>query len=109
MSEREAVTDQRLITLRAALAAQRLQQPEPELDLLHRVFDTWPGIGLLAVGLRRQGFDLQLTQYGGREWRATFWVTGMAHSISGGSAWERTPWRAVQEAAWGTVSEEEGP
>jgi hypothetical protein len=97
------VADPRLSTLRAALAALRLQQPEPELDLLHRVFDTWPGIGLLAAGLRRQGYDLQLTQYGGRNWRATFWVTDMAHSISGGSAWERTPWRAVQDVAWAAV------
>jgi hypothetical protein len=27
------------------------------------------------------------------------YVTGMAHSIVGGSAWEPTPWRAVQRAA----------
>ena len=25
---------------------------------------------------------------------------GIAHSIFGGSAWEPTPWRAVQRAAW---------
>jgi hypothetical protein len=28
------------------------------------------------------------------------YVTGLAHSILGGSAWERTPGRAVQRAAW---------
>jgi hypothetical protein len=33
-------------------------------------------------------------------WRATFYVTGVAHSIVGGTAWEPTPWRAVQRAAW---------
>jgi hypothetical protein len=33
-------------------------------------------------------------------WRARFFVTGAAHSIVGGSAWEPTPWRAVQRAAW---------
>jgi len=27
-------------------------------------------------------------------------MTGQAHSIVGGSAWEPTPWRAVQRAAW---------
>ena len=33
-------------------------------------------------------------------WRATYYVTGMARSIVGGSAQEPTPWRAVQRAAW---------
>jgi hypothetical protein len=30
--------------------------------------------------MRRQGFDLQLTQYDDRGWRATFYTTGMEHS-----------------------------
>jgi len=29
--------------------------------------------------MHRQGFDLQLTQYDERGWRATFYVTGMEH------------------------------
>jgi hypothetical protein len=35
-------------------------------------------------------------------WRATFYTTGMEHSPTSatGTAWERTPWRAVQGAAW---------
>jgi hypothetical protein len=28
--------------------------------------DSWAGIGRVAVGMHRQGFDLQLTQYGAR-------------------------------------------
>ena len=28
---------------------------------------------------------------------------GIAHSIVGGTAWEATPWRAVQRAAWETL------
>ena len=32
-------------------------------------------------------------------WFGVF-VTGMAHSIVKGSAYEPTPWRAVQRAAW---------
>jgi hypothetical protein len=32
------------------------------------------------------------------------YVTGVAHSIVGGSAWEPTPWRAVQRAAAEPVS-----
>ena len=51
----------------------------------------------------RQGWDLQLTEYGDGHWRATFYVTGQAHSIVGGSAWERTPWWAVQRAAWDVI------
>jgi len=52
-----------------------------ELQLLHRWLDTWAGIGLIAVGLHSQGWDLQLTQYGDGNWRAAFYVTGVAHSI----------------------------
>jgi hypothetical protein len=72
----------------------------PELALVHRWLDNWRGVGLLAVGLHRTGYDLDLRQYGDGNWRATFYVTGAAHSIVGGSAWEPTPWRAVQRAAW---------
>ena len=70
------------------------------------------GVGQRPIGLRAQieherlhrvGWDLQLTQYGDGMWRATFHVTGQAHSIVGGSAWEPTPWRAVQQAGWSAV------
>jgi hypothetical protein len=52
--------------------------------------------------MARQGYDLQLTRYDERGWRATFYTTGMEHSPTSatGSAWERTPWRATQRAAW---------
>jgi hypothetical protein len=39
--------------------------------------DSWSGIGRVAVGMHRQGFDLQLTQYDDRGWRAAFYTTGM--------------------------------
>jgi hypothetical protein len=84
--------------LRAALGFLQLPPRAPELQLLHRWMDSWTGVGLIAVGLHRQGWDLQLTQYGDGKWRATFYVTGAPHSIVGGSAWEPTPWRAVQQA-----------
>jgi hypothetical protein len=47
--------------------------------------DSWSGIGRVAVG-----------------WRATFYTTGMEHSPTSaiGTNWEKTPWRAVQRAAW---------
>jgi hypothetical protein len=66
---------------------------------MHRWLDCWTGIGLIAAGLHRHGWDLQLTQYGDGRWRATFYVTGAAHSIVGGSAWEPTPWRAVHRGS----------
>jgi hypothetical protein len=61
--------------------------------------DSWSGIGHVAVGMHRQGFDLQDDERG---WRATFYTTGVEHSpISAtGTAWERTPWHATQRAAW---------
>ena len=90
--------------LTAALAAVLVTYPAPELQVVHRWLDSWTGVGLLAAGLQRQGWDLQLTAYGDGHWRATFWVTGQAHSIAGGSAWEPTPWTAVQRAAWATLN-----
>src|SRR5262249_28028726 len=68
--------------------------------------DSWSGVGHVAVGMHRQGFDLQLTQYDERGWRATFYTTGMEHSPTSatGTAWERTPWRATQRAAWGALT-----
>src|SRR5438876_10710234 len=48
--------------------------------------------------MARQGYDLQLTRYDEKGWRATFYTSGMEHSITSAtaSAWERTPWHAVQ-------------
>jgi len=52
--------------------------------------------------MHRQGYDVRLTQYDERGWRATFYVTGMEHSATSATApaWEPTPWRAVQRAAF---------
>jgi hypothetical protein len=71
------------------------------LHALRAWLDSWAGIGNVAVGMHRQGFDLQLTQYDDRGWRATFYATGMEHSPTSatGTAWEPTPWRATQRAA----------
>jgi hypothetical protein len=69
------------------------------------LLDSGSGIGHVAVGMHRQAYDLQLTEYDDRGWRATFYTTGMEHSPTSatGTAWERTPWRATQRAAWGIV------
>jgi len=60
------------------------------------------GIAHVAVDMHRQGFDLQLTQYDERGWRATFYTTGMEHrpTSATGTGWERTPWHATHRAAW---------
>ena len=75
---------------------------EGALRTLRSWLDSWSGIGAVAAGMHRQGFDLQLTQYDERGLRATFYTTGMEHSPTSatGTAWERTPWRATQRAAW---------
>lgn len=98
--------DRRRLLLRAALGFLQLAPRAPELRLLHRWLDTWSGLGAIVAGLHRLGYDLHLTQYGDDTWRATFFVTGFAHSIVGGSAWEPTPWTAVQRAAWAALNKQ---
>ncbi len=51
----------------------------------------WFGIGHVAVGMHRQGYDLQLTQYDDRGWRATFHTTGMEHPPVSGidTGWQK--------------------
>src|SRR4030095_5105624 len=53
---------------------------------------------------RRQGYDLQLTCYDEKGWRATFYTTGLEHSPTSatGTGGERTPWHATQRAVCGT-------
>jgi len=68
--------------LRAALSAVLVRAQARELTLVHRWLDTWTGIGLIAAGMQRQGWDLQLTAYGPLE-----------DDIRGGPAM-RTPSRA---------------
>jgi hypothetical protein len=93
--------NERRATLAAAVAFALLPRRTRELALLHGWLDTWRGIGDVIVGMARQDYDIQLTRYDGRGWRATFYTTGMEHSATSaiGSAWESTPWRAVQRAA----------
>jgi hypothetical protein len=45
--------------------------------------DSWSGIGHVAVGMAHHGYDLQLTRYDEKGWRATFYTTGMEHSPTG--------------------------
>src|ERR1700704_656381 len=88
--------------LLVALEATRVNADAPVLAALHSWLDSWRGIGAVERGMAGQGFDLQLTRYDNRGWRATFYTTGMEHSPTSatGTGWEGTPWHAVQRAGW---------
>jgi hypothetical protein len=68
------VLDQRGQLLRAALGFAGLPRPSDDRALwaLHTWLDSWADIWQIAVGMAHQGFDLQLTRYDERGWRATF-------------------------------------
>jgi hypothetical protein len=74
--------------LRAALAAVLVRDNAPEVRLVRELLDSWSGLGLILAGMSHQGWDVQLTAYAARDWRANFFPVGIAHSIVGGSAWE---------------------
>src|ERR1700756_1954275 len=98
-----AALDPRGQLLRAAVGFAGCSIPSYDRALWARRnwLDSWPGIGHVAVGMHRQGYDLQLTRYDEKGWRATFYTTGMEHSPTSATStgWERTPWHAVQGAA----------
>ncbi len=76
-------------------------RPEPpELRALRTWLGSWTGIGAIATGMGRQGYDLQLTRYEDQGWRANFYPAGIAHSVVSGSGWAPMPAAAVQQAAW---------
>jgi hypothetical protein len=57
--------DQRGQLLRAAVGFASCSLPSYDRSLwaLRTWLDSWTGIGHVAVGMHRQGYDLQLTQY----------------------------------------------
>jgi len=102
-----AMLDQRGRLLLAALGFAGLSTPyDHALNGLRTWLDSWAGIGRIAVGMARQGYDLQLTRYDEKGWRATFYTSGIEHSPTSatGTGWERTPWHATQRAAWEALS-----
>ena len=68
--------DQRGQLLRAAVGFAGCSMPSYDraLHALCSWLDSWAGIGHVAVGMHRQGYDLQLTQYDEKGWRATFYT-----------------------------------
>ena len=104
------ISDRR-VTLVAAVGFLGLEPREPELQLVHRCFDTWRGIGDVVAGMARQDYDLELRRFNGRGWRATFFPSGFEHSLtsSAASAFAVSPWEAVQRAASATLRQLEAP
>lgn len=47
--------------------------------------DSSRGVGAIAPGMAHQDFDLQLTRYAERGWRASFYTSGIAHSVVSGT------------------------
>ena len=96
--------DQRGQFVRAAVgfATLPLSSYDRALHTVRTWLDSWAGIGQVAVGMARQDYDLQLTRYDERGWRATFYTSGMENSPTSatGTGWEPTPWHATQRAAW---------
>ena len=86
--------------LRAALAAVLVHDVAPELRLVHRWLDGWRGVGAIAAGMQRQGFDLQMTEYP-QGWRVNFRRRGADDVV--GSGWHSLAWVAMQQAAWAAV------
>ena len=95
-----------LLTAALGFALLPFETPPAPVAALHAWLSTWSGIGHVTHGMARQGYDLSLTRYDGLGWRATFYATGMEHSATSatGSAFEPTPFRAVQAAAWRTLA-----
>ena|SRR5688572_19262910 len=93
---------QREANIRATLGFLRLTSSEPELSLLHRWLDSWSGLGLITVGVERQGYRLSLSHITEGEWRAAFMRESPMLAPAGFGV-APTPWRAVQDAAWRAV------
>jgi hypothetical protein len=74
-------------------ASYRSNRASP-MQLLHQWLDSWSGIGHVAIGMTRQGYDLELRRYDGQGWRATFYPEGFEHSRTAysGSALAPTPY-----------------
>src|SRR4030095_8288538 len=75
----------------------------PELALVHRWLDNLGLRGIAGGPPARTGFDLDWRQYGDCHWRATFYVTEVAHSMLGGlgaygaaGRAARGPWRPAR-------------
>jgi hypothetical protein len=102
-----ALDARRLANLRAALGFLQFPPRAPELQLLHRWLDTWTGVGLIVVGVERQGLRFSMSHIAENEWRAYFMSNPMFAPNGFGVA--KTPWHAVQRAAWAALPPTDAP
>jgi hypothetical protein len=75
------IESRRRSLLATALVLASLRPDVPERRILRAWLDTWQGIGHVTVGMDRQGYDLQLTKYAKRGWRASFYVSGIEQAL----------------------------
>ena len=75
--------------------------------MLHRWLDTWTGVGLLAVGVEREGCRLSLSHIAEGEWRAQFRGNPLVAPKGFGVA--TAPWKAVQIAARAALTQSDPP
>ena len=80
------MTDRLGCLLLVTLGAARVDADLAVLGALRSWPHWWRGIGDVERGVERQGFDLQLTRYDARGWHATFYTSGMEHSITSATA-----------------------
>ena len=66
----------------------RCRRTTGALWALRTWLDSWAGIGHVAVGMHRQGCDLQLTQYAERGWRATTFYTDRDGALAYERHWD---------------------
>jgi hypothetical protein len=61
-------------SLRAALGFATLGAAprDAAFAALHSWLDSWRGVGDVVVGMHRQGYDVQLTQYDERGWLSRY-------------------------------------
>ena len=90
---------ERRALLTTALGFAQFRVRDAAVDALKRWHGSWRGAGFVVGGMNRQGHDLELQQYA-TGWWARFYMTGHSHSFCEGSGWAKTPWAAVQKAAW---------
>jgi hypothetical protein len=81
------VTDSLGRLLLVTLGAARVDADPPVLGALRSWLNSWRGIGDVERGMARQGYDLQLTRYDEKGWRATFYTTGMPDRPWRGGSW----------------------
>lgn len=91
----------------AALGFGRVQvvNPPPALIALRRWLNSWTGLGTVITGMLRQGYDVDLMTPGPQRWQATFLQANLVGGapLIAGYAEHPTPWKAVQQAAWGAL------